>query len=199
MSKNHWKDFFHDEAAKYDQEGFTSATLAEVDFIERELMLKPGMRLLDVGCGTGRHSIEFARRGYRVTGVDLSEDMLARAKQKAQLAEVQVEFLCVNAVEFSGEGQFDACYCLCEGALSLFGNAEEPYDRDIRILRNMRQSVKSGAPLLFTILNGCRMIRRFTDADVAAGRFDVMKTLEIGSAEQYIGKPVPTHERGYTP
>ena len=59
-------------------------TLADVDFLEKTFGVKPGARLLDVPCGNGRHSIELARRGYRVTGIDLSEEMLALAR--AELA-----------------------------------------------------------------------------------------------------------------
>ena len=53
-------------------EPFVTGTRGEVDFIARELGLPAGARILDVGCGTGRHAVELARRGYRVTGVDLS-------------------------------------------------------------------------------------------------------------------------------
>ena len=51
---------------------FTKNTVAEVDFVLEELSLPPGSRILDVGCGTGRHAVELARRGYQITGVDIS-------------------------------------------------------------------------------------------------------------------------------
>jgi len=44
-----------------------------------EFALKPGAAILDVGCGTGRHSVELAKRGYKVTGIDLSAEMLKEA------------------------------------------------------------------------------------------------------------------------
>lgn len=55
-------------------------TLADVDFLMKTFDVKPGARLLDVPCGNGRHSIELARRGYRVTGIDLSQAFLAAAR-----------------------------------------------------------------------------------------------------------------------
>jgi predicted TPR repeat methyltransferase len=56
-----------------DKESFTQGTVGEVDFVERELEVDRSKRIPDIGCGTGRHAIELAKRGYRVTGFDLSE------------------------------------------------------------------------------------------------------------------------------
>ncbi|MEW5925287.1 MAG: hypothetical protein AB1746_14995 [Candidatus Zixiibacteriota bacterium] len=64
-----WKDFFNGFAPQYMKESFTHNTLKEVDFLIEELALKPGSRILDVGCGTGRHSVELARRGYKWTSL----------------------------------------------------------------------------------------------------------------------------------
>ena len=55
-------------------------TLGDVDFLEKALEVNPGARLLDIPCGNGRHSIELARRGYRITGIDLSDELLAAAR-----------------------------------------------------------------------------------------------------------------------
>jgi SAM-dependent methyltransferase len=73
-------------------------TLADVDFLEKTLEVKPGARLLDVPCGNGRHSIELARRGYRITGVDLSDEFLAAARaefdadwRKGDMRELELE------------------------------------------------------------------------------------------------------------
>ena len=57
------------------------------------------MRILDVGCGTGRHAIELAKRGYSVTGVDLSDSMLQQAMEKAHGEKVSVNFLKADARE----------------------------------------------------------------------------------------------------
>jgi SAM-dependent methyltransferase len=57
-------------------------TLADVDFLEKTFDVQQGARLLDVPCGNGRHSIELARRGYRITGIDLSEEFLAAARSE---------------------------------------------------------------------------------------------------------------------
>ena len=73
-------------------------TLADVDFLEKTFDVRPGSRLLDVPCGNGRHSIELARRGYHVTGVDLSDEFLAAARaeldadwRKGDMRELELE------------------------------------------------------------------------------------------------------------
>jgi predicted TPR repeat methyltransferase len=81
--KKWYEELFEDYAETYDRQPFTSGTLAEVDFIEREIGDDGSARILDIGCGTGRHAIELARRGYDVTGVDLSASQLRRAREKA--------------------------------------------------------------------------------------------------------------------
>ncbi|UCD09486.1 MAG: methyltransferase domain-containing protein, partial [Dehalococcoidales bacterium] len=68
---NSWKEYFDSHAPRYMQNPFTYSTLREIDFLVEELALPKGSRILDIGCGTGRHSIELAKRGYIMTGVDI--------------------------------------------------------------------------------------------------------------------------------
>ena len=113
--KKPWQKFFNLHAPAYENNEFTKNTLQEVDFLIEELGLAAGASVLDVGCGTGRHAIELAKRGYRVTGVDLSAGMLAEAKNKAKAAGVSVNWIHSDAACFSLDGQFDVAICLCEG------------------------------------------------------------------------------------
>ena len=99
--KSSWEQFFDAHAPIYDENIFTKNTVAEVDFLLKELSLRPGDCILDVGCGTGRHSIELARRGYTVTGLDLSAEMLARAAEGAKEAGVSVRWVHSDAAHFS--------------------------------------------------------------------------------------------------
>jgi SAM-dependent methyltransferase len=76
-----FETFFQGPAVDFWTRAMTPAlTLADVDFLEKTFDVKPGARLLDVPCGNGRHSMELARRGYRVTGIDLSDEFLAVAR-----------------------------------------------------------------------------------------------------------------------
>lgn len=87
-------------------------TRQESDFLEKTLELKPGDRLLDVPCGGGRHAIELAARGYAVTGVDLSPEFLAHARQESLKHGVAVTWKEGDMRELPWTGDFDAAYCL---------------------------------------------------------------------------------------
>lgn len=87
-------------------------TLREVDFLEVQLDLEPGASLLDVGCGFGRHAIEFGRRGYQVLAIDSSADMIAAARERAEKEKVAVEFRQERGELFLSDTKFDAAICL---------------------------------------------------------------------------------------
>jgi cyclopropane fatty-acyl-phospholipid synthase-like methyltransferase len=92
MNKKQWYELlFENYGQKYDNENFTQGTIGECDFIEKELKSDKSLKILDVGCGRGRHAIELSKRGYTVTGIDLSESQLARAREKAEGNNLEVE------------------------------------------------------------------------------------------------------------
>ncbi|MBS1704540.1 MAG: class I SAM-dependent methyltransferase [Armatimonadetes bacterium] len=167
-----WRDFFDLQAPTYLENEFTKNTLVEVQFLEQVMGLQPGCKVLDMGCGVGRHSIELARRGYEVTGVDFSTGMLNEARSNAAKAGVGVEWVERDATQFQSEAEYDAAICLCEGAIGLIGHDEDPMQHDLSILRNIARALKPGSPFVLTALNGYAPIRRMTDENVAAGAFD---------------------------
>jgi SAM-dependent methyltransferase len=172
MPPTSWQRFFDAHAKHYDENVFTKSTLAEVNFFLGLFPLANGARILDVGCGTGRHSIELARRGFQVTGLDLSSGMLDVAKGKAADAGVEVEWVHGDATAFKFDKTFDAAMCVCEGAFGLIGADDDPEVHDLNVLRCTAAALRSGGGFLLTALNAYGAIRRFTDDNVKNGAFD---------------------------
>ena len=150
IMKQWYEELFENYADKYDQEGYTSGTLGEVDFIEKELDYDKNKLILDVGCGTGRHSLELARRGYSVTGIDLSESMLEKARKTAAIENLKIDFIKKDARNFYFETQFDLSIMICEGAFPLM----ETDEMNFSILKNIYASLKSLSKLILTTCNG---------------------------------------------
>jgi ubiquinone/menaquinone biosynthesis C-methylase UbiE len=95
-----WQQFFDWHAPDYMDNVFTRATDEEVEFLIEHLGLGAGQRVLDIGCGTGRHSVRLAAYGCEVTGVDISEGMLAQAKHAAEEAGVTVNWVQADASRY---------------------------------------------------------------------------------------------------
>jgi predicted TPR repeat methyltransferase len=77
--KKWYEELYENFAENYEKEVFSQGTIGEVDFIEKEIAFDKSRTILDLGCGTGRHTIELTKRGYSVTGLDLSETQLRKA------------------------------------------------------------------------------------------------------------------------
>jgi SAM-dependent methyltransferase len=147
--KQWYQELFENYSEKYDQESFTFGTPGEVDFIEQEIGSDKKKKILDIGCGTGRHAIELAKRGYSVTGIDLSADQLKRAGEKAAEAGVEVEFMQKDACQLDFEEDFELAIMICEGAFSLM----ETDEKNFMILQGVYRALKPGGKLIFTTLS----------------------------------------------
>jgi 2-polyprenyl-3-methyl-5-hydroxy-6-metoxy-1,4-benzoquinol methylase len=149
--KRWYQAFFENYGNTYEKEPYTTGTKGECDFIEKEVGFKKGIKILDIGCGTGRHAIELASRGYQVTGVDLSYSMLRKARQNAKQQQVQVIFERHDARSLPYTSEFDLAIMLCGGAFPLMETDEMNY----RILENASKALKpKNCRLIFTTLNG---------------------------------------------
>jgi ubiquinone/menaquinone biosynthesis C-methylase UbiE len=100
-NRTEWADFFNGHAPEYDDNCFTRNTPAEIKFLLAELSVPAGGSVLDIGCGTGRHTVALAQLGYHVTGLDISAEMLAKAQARADAAGVDVDLREGDATEFS--------------------------------------------------------------------------------------------------
>lgn len=123
-------------------------TIQEVEFVERVLELRHGERLIDVGCGMGRHALEFSARGYVTTGVDVAGEPLRLARQKAAERGVAAKFVESDARGMPYKAEFDAAVCLG----SFLGFFESHTD-NLQVLVGIRQALKRDGRLLLHVTN----------------------------------------------
>ena len=149
----------------------------EVDFIERVLKLRPGAKILDLGCGEGRHSIELARRGYIVKGVDISPVLIDAAKDRAARLGVPVEFEVADIREYAVDEEYDAILLM----FVVLGDSGDE-DDDFKILKNSYKSLRKGGKILASFMNASRQIVKENK------KFDIESSTIIWSADIGIGK-----------
>jgi 2-polyprenyl-3-methyl-5-hydroxy-6-metoxy-1,4-benzoquinol methylase len=208
--KQWYESLFENYGRKYDDESFTQGTSGECDFIEKELNYNKSLKIIDIGCGTGRHSIELAKRGYTVTGIDLSESQLERAREKAKAKNLQVDFQKRDARQLPFKEEFDLAMLICEGAFPLMETDEMNYE----ILRNAAAALKPGGKLIFTTLNGlfplfhsienfCASGAKEGNATYRKSSFDLMTFRDFNSTsvedDSGNSKELECNERYYVP
>lgn len=144
----------------YDELGFVQGTVQEVDFLVDLFRLARGARILDVGCGTGRHSLELARRGFHPVGLDISSGLINVARKLAAAESLDASFHVGDARALSFADEFDAAICLCQGAFGIAGS--EAGHR--QILTGVGRSLRPGAPFVLTAISAVSAIRSLDPA-----------------------------------
>jgi len=205
-----YEALFENYGKKYDSESFTQGTIGECDFIEQEMGFNKSQKILDIGCGTGRHTIELSKRGYNVKGIDLSDSQLARAREKAEKQGFKIDFLKHDARNLPFENEYDLALMLCEGAFPLMETDEMNYE----ILRNATRALKIQGKLIFTTLNGlfplyhsveefCASTADPGNATYRSNTFDLMTFRDHNITEFVddvgIKKTLESNERYYVP
>jgi SAM-dependent methyltransferase len=156
-SPDHWFEPVADHlGAAYLRYSFTMGTAQEVDFLIGALGLEAGQRVLDVGCGPGRHAYALAERGLEVVGVDLSQTFIDLASDGAP-AGARFERADARALEFDGE--FDAAISLCQGAFGLTGGPGSPIDGDGAVLAGMARALRPGGRLAVSAFSAYFQLR----------------------------------------
>jgi SAM-dependent methyltransferase len=208
--KKWYEELFQDYGMKYDDENFTRGTVGECDFIEEEIGRKKDVKILDIGCGTGRHALELAKRGYDIVGIDLSASLLQRAREKAAERGLRVDFRRHDARELPFRDEFGLAIMLCEGAFPLM----ETDEMNFQILQGAANALKPGGKFIFTTLNGLfplfHSVKEFLAAEKKEGNaeygdnsFDLMtfRSRSVTTFEDDHGnkKELDCDERYYVP
>jgi SAM-dependent methyltransferase len=115
-----------------------SATVEEADFLARNLGVDPPARILDLPSGFGRHALALARRGYRVTGIDIAPEAVEAARNETRELGVQADFLVGDMRSAPPGGPYDGAYC--------FGNSFGylSHDDTKLFVRNMFHAIRPG-------------------------------------------------------
>jgi SAM-dependent methyltransferase len=177
--KQWYVELFENYADKYESEPYIKGTKGETDFIEKEINRDKKIRILDIGCGTGRHAIELAKRGYKVTGIDFSGSMLARARENAARSAVKADFIKADARYFKLRSKYGLVIMICGGAFSLM----ETDEMDYMILKNAARSLKNKGKFIFTAPNGLfslvHSVKDFINSNAAKGDSIRGNTLDL--------------------
>lgn len=167
--ERHWFEDVADHlGGAYLRYSFTKGTEQEVDFLVEALELSPGARILDVGCGPGRHAHALGRRGFEVVGVDISDRFVALARAGTPDG-APVTFRRSDARLLRFEVEFDAVISLCQGAFGLSGGeGSSSLDPDRAVLDGMARALRPGGRLALSAFSAYFQVRFLEDT----GSFD---------------------------
>ena len=155
--RKHWFEAMADfMGPAYLRYSFTKGTEQEVAFLAEALALRPGMRVLDVGCGPGRHAYELARLGLDVHGVDISQRFIELAEEHAP---ENATFERADARSLGFDGEFDVAISLCQGGFGLVG------EDDPSVLNGMARAVRPGGLLALSAFSSYFLLRHLEPGD----------------------------------
>ena len=158
MSSNNTKTGWTMKVAKCP---WTEDTVQEVKFVTHILGLSGGERILDLGCGYGRHALALAGRGYDVVGVDITPEYIDEAKDRAAAKRLNATFICSNIIDIQFDTEFDVVLNLCDGAI---GYSESDNDNELIFEIISRALVPNGQHLL-QVLNRKHAEKHFPRRD----------------------------------
>ena len=158
-SKKQWWETLFDEKYlnTYVDTVTPELTKLQITFLLKRLQLKKGAEILDLACGHGRHAIELAKRGYKVTGLDFSKHFIDIAKKEAEVKGVKVNFVRGDMRNLSFVNKFDAI----TNMFTSFGYFDDESDNEL-VLRKISRALKPKGKFLIDINNGMRTLARMS-------------------------------------
>lgn len=156
-----WEDYFDEDFIRIYQPLLPpEAAVAEAESVAGILELSEGARLLDLGCGWGRHAVELAALGFRVTGVDLSEVLLRAARSESAARGLEVAWVGGDVRELPYHQEFEAVVSL----FSSMGYFPSEAD-DLRVLEGVQRALAPGGRLLVETMHRDLIARQYAERD----------------------------------
>jgi SAM-dependent methyltransferase len=168
----------------YLRNAFTYGTEQEVGFLIDALGLRSGSRVLDVGCGPGRHALALARRGCRVHGVDLSPEFIDLAERAAAAEGLDATFEVLDVRDLPGSAGYDAAICICQGGFGLLGGDEEE-----EVFARIVAAVRPGGGLAVSAFHAHFAVRHLEAGESFDARTGVLH--EVATLRDTEGREAP--------
>lgn len=152
-----WKELYDDRRMREMFEKVPNGrTEAQVNFVEKICNLRKGTKILDLGCGWGRHSIKLAKRGYGVTGLEINPAYLKEACKRADSAGVKVQFIKEDMRRITFREEFDAVILLWNS----FGYFSDEENEEL--IKSVYKALKKKGYFLLEIINRDWIVRNFS-------------------------------------
>ncbi len=137
-----------------------SSAKAEVENMVKLLNMEPSYRVLDLCCGTGRHSLYLSSQGFDVVGVDRTTTFIEKARQKAEQHNLKVEFVVSDMLDYCVSNSFNVVINL----FGSFGYFDNPTN-DLKVVKNMHASLRSGGKFLIETMGKEILAKEFQEKD----------------------------------
>jgi SAM-dependent methyltransferase len=128
---------------------WTDRTGPEVDRVAKILQPQGNERVLDLACGSGRHSLELRRRGFSVVGADISPDLIEIARRDAEEENLDVELVLADLRDLEFDSEFDLVLNLNDGAIGYLESDEE----NLRTFEVISRALRPGGRNLIQLPN----------------------------------------------